>query len=336
MLANIANRRTHVSVLPPEVLSMILIEGYRAVIQEHRAGFDGTQNFLEVSPTAYLTSISSVCRRWRENAVSTSGLWTRLDLGWSPAQCRVWIARSGTTRCLDLSGSSSLDHRHGVTEDAASFTAISPAMLRWRSITLRNCSQVTVLRVFHRINEVHYNCDQLEEIEIKSYDSYFTGSPAEGDLDIVLWPSHANNEAIDHRNMFPRLRSIILLPGEYSLWGMLSNVVHLELHQPRSMTWQHWHSILTEATALETLRVTAQCEIPLNHPLPLQMDQLQSLDIGVGSHDTFTQCWFQNVNAPSLHDLFIEHSWGSEDVLSVNARGLRDFVSAWTITHEAS
>lgn len=327
MLTNIANRRTHVSALPPEILSMILIEGYRLFLQQHQ---DLYGDFKAVNPAKYLIAISSVCCRWRETTVSTSGLWTQLDLGWSPARCHVWITRAGTTRGLDLSGTRlSLQHVQGVTRDADSFSIIAPALRRWRSISLRDCSQATVARVFERINEVPYTCDQLQEIEIKSYEFHFPRSPDQSKLDSMLWSRHAsdNASAVDQNIMFPRLHRVTLLPGEYSLCGMLSNVVTLELHQPRTTSWQHWHSLLTEAPALETLRISYQSEIPLDHSLLLQMDRLHTLEIGAGSHDSFTQCWFENVNAPSLRNLSFQHSWRPEDVGSVNAEWLCNFVS---------
>lgn len=305
---------------------MILTEGYRIFVQDRQAIINNLPVPVR-NPTIYLIAISSVCRRWRDIAVSTPGLWTQIDLGWSSAQCRVWIARSGTTRSLDLKGSYSLERYLGVTGDADSFSAIAPALYRWRSILLEHCSQSTVMRVFQRINEVPYTCDRLQEIEIKSHDAYYARSPDHSQLDSVLWSSHASNEAIDHKTMFPRLRNVSLLPGQFSLWGMLSNVVHLELHHPRSMLWPVWHSVLTEATAPETLHVTSQCQIPVGPLQLLQMDRLRTLDIGAATHDTFMQCWFQNVSAPSLSNLLYQHSWRPEDVRAADAERCCNFVS---------
>lgn len=278
-------------------------------------------------PSQYLFTITQVCRRWRNTAISNSVLWTQIGLQWSPEQCCAWIARSGAIRGLDLFGSHMLEHRYGVTVDSTSFRSVSGALLRWRSISLLRCSQATVARVFARINECEYTCDQLDSVEIK-YHSNDLGPPRiyTHSLDQVLWPRLlAKCARQEGENIFPRLQSITVWPGDYSLWGMLSHVTILDLHVPSFISWQDWHPVISQATALETLRLSAHPPI-ISEFLPVHLDRLLTLDLGLGSHDSFTQCFLHNLSAPALRTLSFVLSWRPLDVEREIAGWLCQFV----------
>lgn len=322
LLKNITNRRAHTISLPPEILSIVFTEGY----QQH------SSDKIFRDPTVYLVTVSSVCRRWRTTALSTPSLWAQLDLDWSTDQFQTWIARSGTTQGLDLWSIGVLD-RHGITKDASSFAHMADVLHRWRSISLQQCSYPAVVQLFERINEVPYTGDQLERIDIDydSNESSWTQPPLQpdpGSLDPILWSRHSNNRAVDQETLFPRLRRVTMRPAIFSLWGMLSKLVHLDISLSHFMLWRNFHTMLTEATALKTLRVSAQREITVES-LPLQMDALITLDIGDGSHDSFTQCWLVNVSAPALKSLTFFHSIRSRAIMQINAEGLSNFVSLY-------
>lgn len=288
-----------------------------------------TMGNLPREPSMYLCTITKICRSWRAIAISTRGLWAQVSLGWSLEQCHTWIARLGPIQGLDLLGNHLLEYRHGLTEDSTSFRPISDALHRWRSIFLLRCSRNVVVRVFARINECEYTCDQLESIEIKraSHDlgSAFTDDQS---VDEVLW-RRLVTEGVgqEGKDLFPRLQNIIFWPGDFSLQGMLSNVKTLNLHIPSFESWESLRSVISQATALETLHLSAHRAIAPGPFSSLHLERLVTLDLGPGNHDTFIECCLHNLSAPMLRNLSISLTWRPLEAESRLAESFCDLVS---------
>lgn len=324
LLANITNRRAHVFSLPTEILSKIFFEGYRS--SRHEQEHDIESKDVQVATSVkYLLAISHTSRIWRSVSISMSSLWAHIDLNWPTVQTRLWLARSGTIRGLDVYAQQ-IDYPNDAMKAPSDPGSIFEQFPRWRSLCLL-CSHSVVRRVFQRINDFNYTCDQLESLEIKYWGENYHVTPNHQNLDGTLWSRHARNKGVDHKALFPHLRSVTIWPGDFSLVGMLTAVINLDIYVPTYRSWQDWRSVLVQAPVLETLRITSQTQVPVELSLPLRLERLRALDIGTATHDSFIQCWLHNISAPSLRALSFSLSWRPVDVENEISAWLCDFVS---------
>lgn len=135
--------------------------------------------------------------------------------------------------------------------------------------------------------------------------------------------------------MFPRLQSITLWPGNYSLAGILTFVRNLDIYVPTYQSWQEWCSVLAQTPVLESLRITSHPQIPVEMSPSLRLEQLRTLEIGTGSHDSFLQCWLHNTSAPSLQTLSFSLSWRPLDIETATSAQLCNFVSILLLDYMA-
>ncbi|KAJ7084562.1 hypothetical protein B0H15DRAFT_783638 [Mycena belliarum] len=249
--------RTHLDRLPNELLSAVFI---LAIEQDCH---DKPEPFT-TSPT----TISHVCRRWRQVALATGALWTKIVLTFPPcdqqlARTLTWLARS-KTYSLDII----LDFRdqewdwdedtHGFRwgDMEAVLQLLLSSAARWRSIELLTDTWAPIFAFLAQTRAVGPTLTRLERLHLARCNAYFA---AKG---VVFEPT----ELSQHLPLFggadanlPRL-SEVRLTGVHIDWAAppLAGLTKLELKyqaadvMPSIAQLAH---ILTACPVLETLAI---------------------------------------------------------------------------------
>jgi hypothetical protein len=286
MLANIVNRLADIATIPDEILRHIFIEGYISYGKEQ-------------DPTKYLSTISQTCTRFRNISLSCSLLWARVHIEWSPKQRQLWVQRSRHV-ALDVHA-----HRSSLAGRLANTPGdIFEAFYRWRSFCFAGIRPGIVASILQIVASTSTpGCPSLQSIDIRC--APFGGDEVSSEnhsLDERLW---SKITPMAGGNTFPNLRKVTFWRAPYNLWGMLDNVVTLDVHMS-AYSWDHWYQLLQQAKALEELSLDAEgwsLFLDATHPVPVVLHRLRSLELRKG--DCMLNTFMNDVATPSLDNLSI-------------------------------
>ncbi|KAJ7478079.1 hypothetical protein FB451DRAFT_1395881 [Mycena latifolia] len=166
--------RTELDRLPNELLSAIFI---LAIEQD----FHDESDPLTTSPT----TISHICRRWRQVALTTGALWTKIVLTFPASDQQLtrtltWLARS-KTYALDIL----LDFRdpnwdwdedtHGFRwgDMEAVLRLLVPSAPRWRSFELLTDTWAPIFAFLAQTRAVGPSLERLEQLHLARCNAYF-------------------------------------------------------------------------------------------------------------------------------------------------------------------
>lgn len=292
MIRNLVNGNANIAAaIPDDIFYLIFIEGYHISLVR--------QNGKEPDPSRYLLAISQTCSRFRNISVSCTLLWARVHVEWPPNQRRLWVQRSGT-RELDIRCGPFRTPRAGSIADTPG--DIFESFYKWRTLRFTRTSKRVIEDVLKTVvptpvlgfQSIDLRCDTLEGITSETHS-----------LDERLWPKITS---MAERRSFPNLQKIRFWRTPHNLWGMLDNVVTLDVHMSH-YSWNHWCRLLQQAKVLEELFLdidyySVDPQAADDHGVPVTLDRLRSLELRKGNAVRFRK-FFSDVTAPSLDNLSI-------------------------------
>ncbi|EIW84532.1 hypothetical protein CONPUDRAFT_163631 [Coniophora puteana RWD-64-598 SS2] len=154
--------------IPPELLSKIFIRSARKAKSllpppEARIPYIRHHKKAKISPTGYL-NVAKVCRRWRDVALSTPRLWTRLEI--APIDRDMWKSQTLLTsfplpvepliRAMGLPTFLTLDLRGTslIQDTKVDYLPVNPACNSVRAIDIvRSCCTLSILELFQWLSQ---------------------------------------------------------------------------------------------------------------------------------------------------------------------------------------
>ncbi|KAF8312349.1 hypothetical protein DL93DRAFT_2082211 [Clavulina sp. PMI_390] len=284
---NQSRRLTPINRLPPELLCAIFILGQEAQDEELSQEIDDDDEShasLEIESVPFSVTVSHVCRKWRNMAIDTAQLWTKLDFSEGPPYrwSKMLLERSKTAPLNIVLSLSDSDNKSGID-------------------TVMN---MIVPHHSGRVETLGINAISLNQINWILSRFIFDSNVVPPIIDLSLTEAEASSElvaiSVDKANL-PKLGQMIAGIRRLALSGVqlpwhspaFSNLTHLTLEntsmdvENACPTEDQFMGILKASPKLQslTMRDTAIKADVEDHPewsfkrKPMRMDALTSLGI---------------------------------------------------------
>ncbi|KAK7042656.1 F-box domain-containing protein [Favolaschia claudopus] len=258
-----SHRGSEIDRLPNEILSPIFL----LAVGQPQHWHDGSDPSITTSPT----TLSHICRRWRQVSLGTGSLWTQIVLTYPTSNeqltCALtWLSRS-TTYPLDIL----LDfrdpdwdweeetHGFGWRHMEAVLSLLLPTASRWRTLELFTDTWAPIYAFLLHTHTIGRCLEKLEKLHLARCNEYFA---LKGE---VFKPAALGK----HLPLFggaeaavPRLREVTLtgvhVDWSAGHWQPLSCLVKLELKYQAADVMPsvaQFRQILLQSPDLETLAV---------------------------------------------------------------------------------